>query len=160
MGPKINGSNMAELVKQEVIKTVETQKHEMLEIKRMIEAELDRVHELLLGALARITCLEKEIEKYKQTSRHNSISLSSRLSKGRSSWLCKHWLRDRCTWQEHCRFSHGNDGGVSSSESATSGLQLSPNSCFQAEEPTANNIKVEVQPVDNDSIEDEGTHSF
>ena len=38
MGPKINGSNMAELVKQEVIKTVETQKHEMLEIKRMMEA--------------------------------------------------------------------------------------------------------------------------
>ena len=45
---------MAELVKQEVRKTVETQKHVMLEIKKMIEAELDRAHELLLGALARI----------------------------------------------------------------------------------------------------------
>ena len=54
MDPKINGSNMAELVKQEVRKTVETQKHVMLEIKKMIEAELDRAHELLLGALARI----------------------------------------------------------------------------------------------------------
>ena len=41
MDPKINGSNMAELVNQEVRKTVETQKHVMLEIKKMIEAELE-----------------------------------------------------------------------------------------------------------------------
>ena len=87
MGPKINGYNIAELVKQEVIKTVQTQKHKMLAIKSIMEAELDRVHELLLCALARITCLEKENEKYKPTSRHNSTSSSSRLSKERSSRL-------------------------------------------------------------------------
>ena len=42
---------MADLVKQEVHKEVETQLTEM--------------HNLLLGALARITCLEKEISECK-----------------------------------------------------------------------------------------------
>ena len=41
MGPKINGYNIAELVEQEVIKTVQTQNHEMLEIKNIMQAELD-----------------------------------------------------------------------------------------------------------------------
>ena len=46
---------MADLVKQEVHKEV--------------EAQLTEMHNLLLGALARITCLEKEISEYKVDSR-------------------------------------------------------------------------------------------
>ena len=51
MPPKINGCSMADLVKQEVHKEV--------------EAQLTEMHNLLLGALARITCLEKEISECK-----------------------------------------------------------------------------------------------
>ena len=66
MGPKINGHNIPELVKLEVQKTVNDQKNELLEMKNRLEAQLDRSHELLLGALARVTCLETEISKYHQ----------------------------------------------------------------------------------------------
>ena len=83
MGPKINRSNMAELVKLEVEKTVETQKNELLEVKKMFKTQLDRAHELLLGAMARITCLENEINKYHQNTCKHSTSSSSSLPQGR-----------------------------------------------------------------------------
>ena len=51
MAPKINECSMADLVKQAMFKEVEPQ--------------LTNMHELLLGALARITCLEKELTTYK-----------------------------------------------------------------------------------------------
>ena len=50
MTPKINGLNLAELVKQEVTKTVQAQKNEMSDIKNIVQAELDTAHDLLLGA--------------------------------------------------------------------------------------------------------------
>jgi len=60
-------------------------------------------------------------------------------------------MGDKCTWQENCRFSHGNNRSVSSFESATSGLQLSPDSSFQAKELMTNNIKEEVQPANKNN---------
>ena len=83
MGPKINGNNIAELVKLEVEKTVNTQKNELLEMKNMFEAQLDRSHELLLCTMARITCFESEINKYHQNTYKQSTSSSSSLPQGR-----------------------------------------------------------------------------
>ena len=51
MARRINGSSLADLVK--------------LEMKKMVDTQLDEMHKLLLGALARITRLEKEITDYK-----------------------------------------------------------------------------------------------
>ena len=124
MPPKINGLNLAELVTEEVTKTLQAQNNEMSDIKNIVQAELDTAHELLLDALARISCLEKEIKKFRPT-----------------------------------KFSHGNNGSVSSFESAMSGLQLSPDSNFQTKEPTTNNEE-EVQPANNNNIEDDDRASM
>ena len=51
MAPTINGCSMADLIMQS--------------IKKQVEPQLTDMHELLLGALARITCLEKELNNYK-----------------------------------------------------------------------------------------------
>ena len=59
----------------------------------------------------------------------------------------------------NCKFSHGNNGSVSSFESAMSGLELSPDSNFKTKEPMTNN-KEEVQPANNDNIEDADTASM
>ena len=92
MPPKINGLNLAELVKQEVTKTLQAQNNEISDIKNILQAELDTAHELLLGALARISCLEKEIQKFRPTI-NSSSSSSLPSSKGRSSLLCRHWIQ-------------------------------------------------------------------
>ena len=91
MAPTINGCSMADLIMQS--------------IKKQVEPQLTDMHELLLGALARITCLEKELNNYKvdrSIPRPPSTSTSS-------SQLCRHWLKRRCTWKDKCRFSHGSD---------------------------------------------------
>ena len=85
--PAINGSSMADLVKKQV------------------EQEVAQLHQLLLGAMARITCLENELSNTKaerSSPRPPTTSTSS-------SQVCRHWLRKRCTWNERCRFSHGSD---------------------------------------------------
>ena len=102
MPPKINGCSMADLVKQEVHKEV--------------EAQLTEMHNLLLGALARITCLEKEISECKVDS--SAPRLPPTATSSSSSQLCRHWLKRRCTWKEKCRFSHGSDADSESSYSA------------------------------------------
>ena len=152
MPPKINGLNLAELV----TKTLQAQNNEMSDIKNILQAELDTAHELPSGALARISCLEKEIQKFRPTISSTSSSLPS--SKGRSSRICRHWIQNKCMWQENCKFSHGN-GSVSSFESAMSGLELSPDSNFKTKEPMTNN-KEEVQQANNDIIEDADTASM
>ena len=67
--PKINWCSMADLVKQVMLKEVELQ--------------LTAMHELLLGALARITCLDKELTIYKADCSvprlHSQSSSSSQL---------------------------------------------------------------------------------
>ena len=52
MPPKINGVNLADLVKQEVAKSLQAQTSEMDDVKKIVQAELDTAHEILLGALA------------------------------------------------------------------------------------------------------------
>ena len=89
----INGSSMADLVKKQV------------------ELEVSQLHQLFLGALARITCLENELGNIKadrSSPRPPSISTSS-------SQVCRHWLKRRCSWKERCRFSHSSDADSESS---------------------------------------------
>ena len=100
MAPKINGSSLADLVK--------------LEVKKMVETQRDETHELLLGALARIKCLEKELDDFKVE--RSAPRLPSAPSS--SSQLCRHWLKRRCTWNEKCRFSHGSDADSEGSSTA------------------------------------------
>ena len=87
MPANINGNSVADL------------------IKKQVELETNQLHQLLLGAMARITCLENELHNIKaerSSPRPPTISSSS-------SQVCRHWLRKRCTWKEKCRFSHGSD---------------------------------------------------
>ena len=55
MPAKINGVNLSDLVKREVEKSVQLQTSELNEMKCIMQAELDTAHQLLLGALARIS---------------------------------------------------------------------------------------------------------
>ena len=64
MPPRINGVNLADLVRNEVEESVQLQTSELNEMKSIMQAELDTAHQLLLGALARISCLEREEQKY------------------------------------------------------------------------------------------------
>ena len=72
MPAKINGVNLADLVKREVEKSVQLQTSELNEMKTIMQAELDTAHQLQLGALARISCLERELQKFQPT--NTSIS--------------------------------------------------------------------------------------
>ena len=73
MPPKINGQNLADLVKQEVENKLQAQNSEINDMKNTVQAELDTAHELLIGALARITCLEKELQKFRPTIHSSSL---------------------------------------------------------------------------------------
>ena len=95
MPPKINGANFADIVKKEVEKSLQAQTSEMDEMKKIVQAELDTAHEFLLGALARISCLEKEIEKFQPTI--NTFTPSSLSSpQRRSKSICRHWIKNKC----------------------------------------------------------------
>ena len=96
MPAKINGATLSDLVKREVDKAVHLQTSEINEIKSIMQAELDTAHQLLLGALARISCLEKELHQFQPTNISSSSVLSSPLRK--SSSLCRHYLKNRCTY--------------------------------------------------------------
>ena len=89
MSPKINGNSLADLVKQAV--------------QREVAPQLKEMQELLQEALARITSLENEIVECKATPSAPRLPPSP----SSSSSVCRHWLRNRCTWKEQCRFSHG-----------------------------------------------------
>ena len=98
MPPKINGSTMADLVKQAVQKEVTSQ--------------LNKMQEMLQSALSRITSLEEEIVKCNTTPRAPRLPSSP----SSSSSVCRHWLRNRCTWKDQCRFSHGGETSDAGSE--------------------------------------------
>ena len=104
MPPKINGSTMADLVKQAVQKEVTSQLHKM--------------QEMLQVALARITSLEEEIVEYKATPRAPRLPSTP----SSSSSVCRHWLRKRCTWKDQCRFSHGGEASDADSEGSYSAV--------------------------------------
>ena len=62
-------------------------------------------------ALARINTLEEEIALSRQNS-NQTFPIPKSPSK---SDLCRHWLKNQCTWKQKCRFSHG--GSTSSTSS-------------------------------------------
>ena len=106
MAPTINRCSMADLIMQS--------------FKKQVEPQLTDMHELLLGALARITCLEKELNNYKvdrSVPRPPSTSTSN-------SQLCRHRLKRRCTWKEKCRFSHGSDADSEGSSAVVDAADL------------------------------------
>ena len=96
MGPKINGYSIAELVS--------------CAVDRQVEKKFGDYNNLLTGALARIASLEEELAQSRQSSNNSITSKSNSLSvspRSESSDVCRHWLRNRCTW-ENCRFRHGD----------------------------------------------------
>ena len=91
MAPSINGTSMKNLVK--------------MEVQQALENELDNFHNLLIGAMARITCLESEICDLKMyssssqpamSSTPSSLKSASSLDKQKSTPsgfppVCRHW---------------------------------------------------------------------
>ena len=104
MPPKINGSSLADLVKQAV--------------QREVAPQLNELQELLQEALARIKSLEKEIVECKATPRAPRLPSTP----SSSTSVCRHWLRKRCTWKDQCRFSHGGEASDADSEGSYSAV--------------------------------------
>merc|ERR1719370_1812305 len=77
--------------------------------------QLSEMQDLFQQALARITSLEEEIVKCKATP--SAPRLPSTPSS--SSSVCRHWLRNRCTWKDRCRFSHGGETSDADSEGSS-----------------------------------------
>ena len=97
MGPKINGSSVADLV--------------LAAVERQLEKKWGDYNNLLTGALARITSLEEELAQCRQ----NSNPIFPTIKSSSKSDICRHWLRNQCTWQKKCRFSHGDASTSSAS---------------------------------------------
>ena len=120
MPPKVNGLSLQDLVKTEVHKAVKHHAGEIQEIKSLMQAELDTAHQLLLGALARIACLEEKHNKVNLSTSPSSSVFSSPHSK--SSSICRHFLQNRCSYGSDCKFSHEGRKRESSFNSAVSDL--------------------------------------
>lgn len=127
--PKINGTSLSDLVKREVDKAVHLQASEIDEIKSIMQAELETAHQLLLGALARITCLEEEVNKVHLSNTSSSSVFSTPHSK--SSSTCRHYLKNRCTYGTNCKFSHEDRKSESKFNLADSELESSTESAKQ-----------------------------
>ena len=97
MGPTINGYSIAELVSRAV--------------DRQMEKKFGDYNNLLTGALSRIASLEEQLAQSRQHSNNTSIISNSNPQsvspRSNSSEVCRHWLRNRCTWTS-CRFRHGS----------------------------------------------------
>ena len=101
MGPKINGSSVADLV------------------SAAVEKKLGDYNDLLTGALARIASLEEELALCRNS--NNPFLFSKPFAK---SDICRHWLKNQCTWRQKCRFSHGSGDSSASSLSISNAKDL------------------------------------
>ena len=95
MGPKINGKSVADLV--------------LAAVQQQLEVKMGDYKDLLNNALARINTLEIAL------SRQNSNQTFPIPKSPFKSDLCRHWLKNQCTWKQKCRFSHGGDTSSTSS---------------------------------------------
>ena len=104
MGPKINGLSISDLVSTAVEKR-------LAEELGVYKASLD-------NALSRIKDLEEEIANFREMS-NNNFPITKSPSK---NTICKHWLRNQCTWKQKCRFSHCQSSTSTSPTSSASSL--------------------------------------
>ncbi len=104
MGPKINGLSISDLVSTAVE-------------KRLAE-ELGVYKDLLDNALTSIKNLEEEMAHFREMS-NNNFPISKSHSKNA---ICRHWLRNQCTWKQKCRFSHCQGSTSTSPSSSASSL--------------------------------------
>ncbi len=104
MGPKINGLSISDLVSTAVE-------------KRLAE-ELGVYKDLLDNALTSIKNLEEEMTHFREMS-NNNFPISKSHSKNA---ICRHWLRNQCTWKQKCRFSHCQGSTSTSPSSSASSL--------------------------------------
>ena len=96
MGPKINGKSVADLV--------------LAAVQQQLEVEMGDYKDLLNNALARINSLEEEIA---QCQRNSNPTFPNNKSPSKSD-ICRHWLKNQCSWKQKCRFSHGGASSTSS----------------------------------------------
>ena len=118
MGPKINGNSVADLV--------------LAAVQQQLEVEMGDYKDLLNNALARINSLEEEIAQCRQ----HSNPIFPIIKSSSKSDICRHWLKNQCTWKQKCRFSH--------SRGATSTSSLSDSIAKDLEE-VATNAKEKVE---------------
>ena len=104
MGPKINGLSISDLVSSAV--------------EKRLEEELGIYKASLDNALTSIKNLEEEMAHFREMS-NNNFPISKSLSK---TDICRHWLRNQCTWKQRCRFSHRQGATSTSSTSTASSL--------------------------------------
>jgi len=97
MGPKINGNSVSDLV--------------LAAVQKQLEVEMGDYKDLLNNALARINSLEEEIAQCRQ----NSNPIFPITKSPSKSDICRHWLKNQCTWKQKCRFSHGRGATSTSS---------------------------------------------
>ena len=89
-------------------------------VQKEVTSQLNEMQELLKAALTRITSLEEEIVEYKATPRAPRLPSTP----SSSSSVCRHWLRNRCTWRDQCRLSHGGETSDADSESSSTGVNI------------------------------------
>ena len=96
MGPKINGNSVSDLV--------------LAAVQQQLEVKMGDYKDVLNNALARINTLEEEIALSRQNS-NQTFHIPKSPSK---TDICRHWLKNQCSWKQKCRFSHGGASSTSS----------------------------------------------
>ena len=104
MGPKINGLSISDLVSAAV--------------EKRLEEELGVYKASLDNALSKVKNLEEEMAHFREMS-NNNFPISKSHSKNA---ICRHWLRNQCTWKQKCRFSHCQGSTSTSPSSSASSL--------------------------------------
>ena len=104
MGPKINGLSISDLVSSAV--------------EKRLEEELSVYKASLDNALSKVKNLEEEMAHFREMS-NNNFPISKSHSKNA---ICRHWLRNQCTWKQKCRFSHCQGSTSTSPSSSASSL--------------------------------------